>query len=204
MKYANKPFYYFPPWHISFRQHRTTWMEDDLWRRTWAVMQRASQKPNSFSPVQDRKSELFWRSALPFTGAHWRSGKVSGEVDYGGGTSRQRQNLDQFQDVCDGSRARVYIGTTEENPSNVGSPMSHARFGYSSPRYGSDPNWLAVTGLSKTRSNLVILCNKKISSARGSIPQKPRRPCIVSKRARRARRRSARVALLFLLAYQVV
>jgi hypothetical protein len=42
------------------------------------------------------------------------------EVDYGGGISRERQNLDWFQIVCGSSRARVYIGAAEENPSNMG------------------------------------------------------------------------------------
>jgi hypothetical protein len=44
-------------------------------------------------------------------------------------------------------------------------PTSHARVGYSSPRSGSDPNWLAVTRPSKTRSNAwFFLYSKKISS----------------------------------------
>jgi hypothetical protein len=42
------------------------------------------------------------------------------EVDYGGGASSERQNLDRFQGVCDGSRARVYVGTQRKNPSNMG------------------------------------------------------------------------------------
>jgi hypothetical protein len=37
-------------------------------------------------------------------------------VDYGGGASSERQNLDWFQ-VCS---ARVYIGAQRKNPSNVG------------------------------------------------------------------------------------
>jgi hypothetical protein len=42
------------------------------------------------------------------------------EVDYGGGANSERQNLDWFLVVCGGSRARVYIGATKENPRNMG------------------------------------------------------------------------------------
>jgi hypothetical protein len=42
------------------------------------------------------------------------------EVDYGGGASSERQNLDWFQDVCGSSRVRVYIGAQRKNPSNMG------------------------------------------------------------------------------------
>jgi hypothetical protein len=88
------------------------------------------------------------------------------EVDYGGGTSRERwQNLDRFRGVCGGSRTRVYIGAQRKNPSNMGHAHVTARVGYSSPRSGSDPNRLAVTRPSKTRSNA------RINSVRGSIPQ---------------------------------
>jgi hypothetical protein len=37
-------------------------------------------------------------------------------VDYGGGASRERQNLDWFSSVCGGSRVRVYVGVVEEKP----------------------------------------------------------------------------------------
>jgi hypothetical protein len=37
-------------------------------------------------------------------------------VDYSGGASSERQNLDRFRGVSGGSRARVYIGATEEKP----------------------------------------------------------------------------------------
>jgi hypothetical protein len=46
------------------------------------------------------------------------------EVDYGGGASSERQNLDWFQVVCGGSQARVYIGAQWRNPRNHG-PRPH-------------------------------------------------------------------------------
>jgi hypothetical protein len=39
------------------RQHHPTWLEDGPWWRTGAVGQKASQKSNSPSPVQDCKDE---------------------------------------------------------------------------------------------------------------------------------------------------
>jgi hypothetical protein len=42
------------------------------------------------------------------------------EVDYGGGASSERQNLDWFQVVCGGSQARVYIGAQQRNPRQRG------------------------------------------------------------------------------------
>jgi hypothetical protein len=41
------------------------------------------------------------------------------KVDYDGGASSERENLDRFQGECGGSWARVYIGAVEENPSNA-------------------------------------------------------------------------------------
>jgi hypothetical protein len=37
-------------------------------------------------------------------------------VDYGGGASSERKNLDRFEGVCGGSRERVNVGTAEEKP----------------------------------------------------------------------------------------
>jgi hypothetical protein len=37
-------------------------------------------------------------------------------VDYNGGASSERQNLDRFQDVFGGSQAIVYICTAKEKP----------------------------------------------------------------------------------------
>jgi hypothetical protein len=36
------------------------------------------------------------------------------EVDYGGGASSERKNLDWFSRICGGSHTRVYIGAEEK------------------------------------------------------------------------------------------
>jgi hypothetical protein len=82
------------------------------------------------------------------------------EVDYGGD-----KTLDRFQDVCGGSRARVYIGAGAQwrNPRQRGPrPRRTPEVGYNSPRSGSDPNRLVVTRPSKTRSNARFSCAAKI------------------------------------------
>jgi hypothetical protein len=93
-------------------------------------------------------------------------------VDYDSDARSEQQNLDRFQGVCGSSRARVYIDTAEENPSNVGHDHIARSSRLQQPRSGSDPNRLAVIRPSKTRFSL---SSKRISSARGSIANRDAR-----------------------------
>jgi hypothetical protein len=85
------------------------------------------------------------------------------EVDYGGGASSGRwQNPRLVSGLCGDSRTRVYIDGAAEKPyATWATPTSHARVDYSSPRSGSDPNRLAMTRPSRTRSNVWFSCAAK-------------------------------------------
>jgi hypothetical protein len=78
-------------------------------------------------------------------------------LDYGDGASSERwQNPRSISGVCRGSQARVYA-----QRATWATPTSQVRVRYSSPRSGSDPNRLAVTRPSRTRSNARFSCAAK-------------------------------------------
>jgi hypothetical protein len=107
-------------------------------------------------------------------------------VDYGGGASNERwQNPRSVSGVCGGSRA----SGPRPRPSRLQQPTIRERLKPAS----------CDASVKDSVKRSVFLCSKKISSAQF---RKPRRARIVSRRARR--RRSARVALLFSLTYQVM
>jgi hypothetical protein len=122
------------------------------------------------------------------------------EVDYGGGISRERQTLDWFQIVCCSSRARVYIGAAEENPSNMGhAHVAHpSRLQQLTIRERPEPTSCDASVKDSVKRSVFLYSKDNLGSE--AQFRKPRR----TRASRRARRRSTRVALLFSLTYQVV
>jgi hypothetical protein len=107
--------------------------------------------------------------------------------------------------VC--SRARVYIDAQRRNPSNMGHIHIARPSQLQQPTIRERPKPASCDASVKDSvKRLVFVCCKKISSApRLDSTNRGARACHdVSRRDERARRRSARVALLFSLTYQVV
>jgi hypothetical protein len=130
---------------------------------------------------------------------------VAAQVARGGKT------LDRFQDMCGDSRVRVYIGAQRKNPSNVGHAhiARPSRLQQPTTRERPEPaSYDASVKDSLKRSVFPVQQKDKL----GSEVQfcKLRRARVVTCRVksrqdeRARRRRSACVALLFSLTYQVV
>jgi hypothetical protein len=130
-------------------------------------------------------------------------------VDYRGGASSERwQNPRLVPGCVRRCRARVYIGTQRKTLGNMGHAHVARPSRLQQPTIREQPEPASCdVSVKDSVKRSVFLCSKKISSALrlNSTNRGARTLRDVSRRDERARRRrSARVALLFSLTYQVV